>query len=94
MNKKQYTMKARLAKKIFNSNSCYWISKSIVTNDIRVAKASRILKRKAKKLAALANVPLRCSTCEWEHWVEEDNDIYRDCQKNCLCYNHWEPRKS
>lgn len=57
-------MKTRLAKKIFSSSNCYWISKSIVTNDIRVAKASKILKRKAKKLAALAKVPLRCSTCE------------------------------
>lgn len=87
-------MKARLAKKIFNNNNCYWISKSIVTNDVRFAKACRILKRKAKKLAALANVPLRCSTCEWEHWVEEDNDIYRDCPKNCLCFNHWKLRDS
>lgn len=87
-------MKARLAKKIFNSNNCYWISKNIVTNDVRFAKACRILKRKAKKLAALANVPLRCSTCEWEHWIEEDGDIYRDCPMNCLYYNHWKLRKS
>lgn len=87
-------MKTRLAKKIFNSNNCYWISKNIVTNDVRFAKACRILKRKAKKLATLANVPLRCSTCEWEHWVEEDNDIYRDCPKNCLCFNHWKLRDS
>lgn len=53
-----------------------------------------LLKEKSKKLAALANVPLRCSTCEWEHWVEEDSDIYHDCPKNCLCFNHWELRKS
>lgn len=49
-------MKTRLAKKIFSSSNCYWISKNIVTNDVRFAKACRILKRKAKKLAALANV--------------------------------------
>lgn len=87
-------MKARLAKKIFNSCNCYWVHKCFVTDDTRLAKACRILKRKAKKLAALANVPLRCSTCEWEHWVEEDNDIYRDCPKNCLCFNHWKLRDS
>ena len=87
-------MKTRLAKKIFSSSNCYWISKNIVTNDVRFAKACRILKRKAKKLAALANVPLRCSTCEWEHWVEENNDIYRDCPKNCLYFNHWKLRDS
>lgn len=87
-------MKARLAKKIFNSSNCYWTFKCVVTKDTRLTKASRILKRKAKKLATLANVPLRCSTCEWEHWVEEDNDIYRDCQKNCICCNHWKLRNS
>lgn len=87
-------MKTRLAKKIFNSNNCYWVSKCIITNDVRFAKASRILKRKAKKLAALADVSLRCSTCKWDDWVEEDGDIYHDCPMNCLCYNHWEPRNS
>lgn len=87
-------MKARLAKKIFNSSNCYWTFKCVVTKDTRLTKASRILKRKAKKLAALANVPLRCSTCEWEYWVEEEGDIYRDCPKNCLCFNHWKLRNS
>nr|DAM84425.1 MAG TPA: hypothetical protein [Caudoviricetes sp.] len=83
-------MKARLAKKIFNSSNCYWTFKCVVTKDTRLTKASRILKRKAKKLAALANVPLRCSTCKWDDWVEEDGDIYHDCPMNCLYYNHWQ----
>lgn len=87
-------MKARLAKKIFNSSNCYWTFKCVVTKNTRLTKASRILKRKAKKLATLANVPLRCSTCKWDGWVEEDGDIYHDCPMNCLCYNHWQLRNS
>ena len=85
-------MKTRLAKKIFNSSNCYWVSKCIITRDTRFIKAWKILSKKAKKLSIITNVPVRCTTCEWELWVEEDNDIYRGCPKNCLCYNHWEPR--
>lgn len=87
-------MKARSAKKIFNSSNCYWTFKCVVTKDTRLTKASRILKRKARKLATLANVPLRCSTCKWDDWVEEDGDTYHDCPMNCLCYNHWQLRNS
>ena len=83
-------MKVRLAKKIFNNSNCYWVHKCITTDDVRFVKACKILRRKAKKLAALANVPLRCSTCKWDDWVEEDGDIYHDCPMNCLCYNHWQ----
>lgn len=83
-------MKVRLAKKIFNSSNCYWVHKCIVTNDVRFVKACKILRRKAKKLATLADVPLNCSTCKWEHWVEEDGDIYHNCPMSCSCYNHWQ----